>query len=143
VIMLVVFARRRDWFHAWAVALVTGGGLVLTEVLKLVFHRTRPLTAAEFMAHPTYSFPSGHTMNSMITYGFLTILCLERVRERSRRFAIVLAALVVIGAIGFSRVYLGVHFVTDVAGGWLAGAAWLIVGVGGYRFAQQHYTQRR
>ena len=137
VITLVVFGRRGDWFHVWAVALVTGGGLLLSTILKFVFHRARPLTAAEFMTHPSYSFPSGHAMNSMVTYGFLTLLLLNRVHERGRRVGIVLAALVVIGAIGFSRVYLGVHFVTDVVGGWLAGAAWLIVGIGGYRFAQQ------
>lgn len=140
-ITLVVLARRRDWFHVWAVALVTGGGLLLSTILKFVFHRARPLTAAEFMTHPSYSFPSGHAMNSMITYGFLAFLALDLVRERGRRIAIVIVALVVIGAIGFSRVYLGVHFVTDVVGGWLAGTAWLIVGIGGYRFAQQRLSQ--
>lgn len=139
---LIVFWRRHDWFHVWAVALVTGGGLLLSTILKFVFHRARPLTAAEFMTHPSYSFPSGHAMNSMITYGFLALLLLDRVRERGRRAGIALAALVVIGAIGFSRVYLGVHFVTDVVGGWLAGAAWLLVGIGGYRFAQQRLATR-
>ena len=134
---LIVLARRHDWFRAWAVALVAGGGLLLSAMLKLVFHRARPLTAAEFMAHPSYSFPSGHAMNSMITYGFLALLLLDRVHERGRRIAIVFGALALTGAIGFSRVYLGVHFMSDVAGGWLAGAAWLIVGIAGYRFAQQ------
>lgn len=142
VIALVMLVRRHDRFHAWAVALVTGGGLALSEILKLAFHRARPLTAAEFMTHPTYSFPSGHAMNSMITYGFLTFLLLARVRERARRIALTLAAVIVIAAIGFSRVYLGVHFVTDVVGGWLAGAAWLIVGIGGYRFAQRRVAAR-
>lgn len=142
IITLIVLARRRDWFHAWAVALVTGGGLLLTEILKLVFHRARPLTAAEFMTHPSYSFPSGHAMNSMIAYGFLAVLLLDRTRERGRRVVIVLGALALTGVIGFSRVYLGVHFATDVVGGWLAGAAWLLVGIGGYRFAQQRLSPR-
>lgn len=140
-ITLVALARRRDWFHVWAVALVTGGGLLLSTILKFTFHRARPLTAAEFMTHPSYSFPSGHAMNSMITYGFLAFLLLARVQELSRRLLIILVALIVIGAIGFSRVYLGVHFVSDVVGGWLAGTAWLIVGVGGYRFAQQRLSR--
>ena len=141
VITVAVFTRRRDWFHALAVVFVTGGGLVLTEVLKLTFHRARPLTASEFMTHPTYSFPSGHAMNSMIAYGFLAVLLLDRARDRTRRIAIVLSALLLTGAIGFSRVYLGVHFVTDVVGGWLAGAAWLLIGIGGYRFAARHYNR--
>jgi len=141
-ISLIVFARRHDWFHVCAVALVTGGGLALSTILKLVFHRARPLTAAEFMTHPSYSFPSGHSMNSMIAYGFLLVLLLDRVHERGRRVALVLGGVVVIGAIGFSRVYLGVHFLTDVVGGWLAGAAWLIVGIGGYRFAQRRFAGR-
>ncbi len=142
-ISLIVFARRHDWFHVWAVALVTGGGLLLSTILKFVFHRARPLTAAEFMTHPTYSFPSGHAMNSMITYGFLLLLLLDHVHERGKRVALVLGGLVIIGAIGFSRVYLGVHFVTDVIGGWIAGAAWLTVGIGGYRFAQRRFARRQ
>lgn len=141
-IALIALARQRDWLRAWAVALVTGGGLLLSTILKLIFHRARPLTAAEFMTHPSYSFPSGHAMNSMITYGFLALLLLDRVHASGKRVAIVLAAVIVIGAIGFSRVYLGVHFVTDVVGGWLAGAAWLIVAIGGYRFAQQRRLPR-
>ena len=142
VISLIVLMRRRDWLRVWAVALVPGGGLLLSEILKLIFHRARPLTAAEFMTHPTYSFPSGHAMNSVISYGFLTLLLLDRVQQRSRRVAITLGAVVFIGAIGFSRVYLGVHYVSDVVGGWLAGVAWLIAGTGGYRFAQRHYFRR-
>jgi len=142
-ISLLGFARRHDWFHVWAVALVTGGGLVLSTILKLVFHRARPLSAAEFMTHPSYSFPSGHAMNSMIAYGFLLVLLLDHVHERGRRVALILGGIAVIAAIGFSRVYLGVHFLTDVVGGWLAGAAWLIVGIAGYRFAQHRFARRQ
>ena len=82
-------------------------------------------------------------MNSMIAYGFLLVLLLDHVHERGRRVALILGGIAVIAAIGFSRVYLGVHFLTDVVGGWLAGAAWLIVGIAGYRFAQHRFARRQ
>lgn len=132
---------RRDWHRTIAVVLATGGGLVLSNVLKLVFHRGRPETAAEFITRTTWSFPSGHAMNSMITYGFLTVLLLDHVAERQKRTAVVIGAVILIGAIGFSRVYLGVHYMSDVAGGWLAGGAWLIACVIGYRFALRTSTR--
>lgn len=132
--VLLLFAWRREWHRAIAVAVATGGGLVLSNVLKLVFHRGRPDTATEFITRHTWSFPSGHAMNSMITYGFLTVLLLDHVAGRRRRRTVIMGAAVLIGAIGFSRVYLGVHYMSDVAGGWLAGGAWLIVCATAYRF---------
>jgi Membrane-associated phospholipid phosphatase len=135
--VLLWFAWHRDWHRALAVALTTGGGIVLSNVLKLVFHRGRPETATEFITRHTWSFPSGHSMNSTITYGFLTVLLLDHVTERRKRTAIVVGAAILIGAIGFSRVYLGVHYMSDVVGGWIAGGAWLIVCAIGYRFTQE------
>jgi membrane-associated phospholipid phosphatase len=130
------FARRRDWRTSAAIAITSGGGVLLSSLLKLVFHRGRPETATEFITRQTWSFPSGHAMNSMISYGFLAMLLLERTTDRRRRIAIVVVAAILIGAIGFSRLYLGVHYLSDVVGGWLAGAAWLLVCVSGYRVAQ-------
>ena len=129
-------AWRRDWVAAIALVATTTCGVLLDSVLKFVFHRGRPETAMEFIRHASWSFPSGHAMNSMIGYGFLTVLLLGHVRQPRRRAAIVIAAVLLIGVIGFSRLYLGVHYVSDVTGGWLAGGAWLIVCVSAYRFAR-------
>ena len=136
------FLWKRERREAIAVAVTSGGGVVVSHVLKLIFHRGRPETASEFITRHSWSFPSGHSMNSIIGYGFLTILLLDRIAQHGRRVAIAVAAVVLIGAIGFSRLYLGVHFLSDVAGGFIAGGAWLIVCVTGYRFAQRRVPQR-
>lgn len=130
------FAWRRDWQRAGALALTSVGGVALSNVLKMVFHRGRPETATEFITRQTWSFPSGHAMNSMISYGFLALLLLEFVKGRRERIAVLVVTVVLIATIGFSRVYLGVHYLSDVGGGWIAGAAWLVVCASGYRFAQ-------
>jgi membrane-associated phospholipid phosphatase len=132
---VVYFAWRREWRTAIALALTSGGGVVLSNVLKTVFHRGRPATVVEFIPHPSWSFPSGHALNSVVSYGFLVVLLLERVHDTRKRVAVVLAAAVMIIAIGFSRLYLGVHYLSDVTGGWIAGAAWLLVCVSAYRLA--------
>jgi undecaprenyl-diphosphatase len=132
---VLYFAWRREWRTAIALALTSSGGVVLSNVLKVVFHRGRPATVVEFIPHPSWSFPSGHALNSVVSYGFLTLLLLERIRDGRQRIAVVLAALVMIIAIGFSRLYLGVHYLSDVTGGWVAGVAWLLVCASAYRLA--------
>jgi membrane-associated phospholipid phosphatase len=131
---MLYLAWRREWRTAIALGLTTGGGVVLSNVLKVVFHRGRPATVVEFIPHPSWSFPSGHALNSVVSYGFLTMILLDRIEDRRKQAAVVLAAVVMIVAIGFSRLYLGVHYLSDVTGGWLAGAAWLLVCVSAYRF---------
>jgi len=133
---------KRDRRDALALAVTCGGGVIASNILKLVFRRGRPETATEFVTRHTWSFPSGHSMNSIIGYGFLTILLLDRVTQPHRRMAIIVAAALLIGGIGFSRLYLGVHYLSDVGGGFIAGAAWLTVCVTGFRFAQRRVPPR-
>jgi undecaprenyl-diphosphatase len=130
---VVAFAWRREWLPAGALALASIGGSVLDNVLKPLFHRGRPETAWEFVSHPSWSFPSGHAMNSIVGFGFLAMLLLERQPRRPIRIAILTAAVLLIAVIGFSRLYLGVHYLSDVVGGYLAGAVWLLVCIAGYR----------
>ena len=138
---IVYFVWRRQRRDAVAVAVTSGGGVIVSNILKLIFHRGRPETASEFITRHTWSFPSGHSMNSIIGYGFLTLLLLDHVVGQRRRLAVIVTAVVLIGAIGFSRLYLGVHYLSDVGGGWIAGGAWLIVCATGYRFAQRRVPQ--
>jgi undecaprenyl-diphosphatase len=139
---IVYFAWRRQRREALAVSVTSGGGVIVSNILKLVFHRGRPETASEFITRHTWSFPSGHSMNSIIGYGFLTLLLLDHVAQRRRRLALIVGAVLLIGAIGFSRLYLGVHYLSDVGGGFIAGGAWLTVCATGYRFAQRRVPQR-
>jgi undecaprenyl-diphosphatase len=124
VVMLTVY--RRNW-RAVAVgwALLFGGGKLVEFLLKHLFHRTRPAGSQA----ASYSYPSGHAMGAMIGYGILAYLLLRRAERPATRVAITAGAGVVILAVGTSRLVLGVHFFTDVVGGYAAGATWLLLSI--------------
>jgi undecaprenyl-diphosphatase len=120
----VTLAIRRRWRLA-AYLLVTGAGaLVLDPVLKSLTGRLRPVVAHP-VAHGTgNSFPSGHSLGSIVCYGALYLVFLPALGGRWRTvFTAVTAALVAL--IGISRILLGVHYVSDVLGGWAVGITWL------------------
>lgn len=111
---------------------VTGiGSLIIDPALKTVVGRVRPVVADPVAYGPGNSFPSGHALGSIVSYGALLLVFLPALPRRARRPVTALVALVVL-AIGFSRIALGVHYVSDVVGGWLLGIAWL--GITGYAF---------
>jgi membrane-associated phospholipid phosphatase len=121
---LIVFL----WFHwrratAW-LGVTLAGALVLDLTLKFAFHRARP--APFFGPLPrTYSFPSGHALFSFCFYGVLAGLLADRVRSLPWRILIWTCAALLVLAIGFSRIYLGVHYPSDVIAGYLAAAIWV------------------
>ncbi len=101
-----------------------GSGTVLSETLKLGFARPRPDLVAHLAEVQSASFPSGHAMISAIAYLTLGVL-LTRVHERRRtKFLVMTYAVTLTLLIGLSRIYLGVHWPTDVLAGWALGAAW-------------------
>ena len=115
-------AGRRKQASALAACLL--GAIVLENVLKLVLHRARP--DVFFGTLPaTYSFPSGHALFAMCFYGALAIIATDsNLSIQKRAFVWFIAILLVLG-IGLSRIYLGVHYPSDVLAGYLAGAAWI------------------
>ena len=123
-------AWRRDWLLFWAWLAINLGGGVVQYALKLSVHRTRPEYAAQYLHGVSYSFPSGHTMDTTITFTMLAFV-LERLYDlpSRRRTALYLAAAALIVLVGFSRIYLGVHYPSDVFGGVAAGLAWLTAGL--------------
>ena len=111
---------------AWLMLAAVFGGIALSDLLKFAFGRPRPDFISPAARVFTTSFPSGHATLSAITY--LTIAALLAPGQSSHRiglYFIVLAALLTI-LIGVSRIYLGVHYPTDVLGGWCVGAAWAL-----------------
>lgn len=132
-VVAVLLLARRDWRHLTVLGVTCGGGALLNAMLKAIFHRARPMYATEFHA-TSWSFPSGHAMDSLIVYG-LFAYWLARRKPAARTLVFVGTALLV-GCIGFARIYLGVHYLSDVLAGYSAGVAWLIVCVSGYRFAE-------
>jgi undecaprenyl-diphosphatase len=100
------------------------GVAVLDVTLKYAFHRARPV--AFFGATPgSYSFPSGHALGSLCFYGMLAAILAARARGRVAKFCVWMAAAFLVGMIGFSRIYLGVHYPSDVIAGYCAAAVWV------------------
>ena len=133
VIAALVLLARRDWRHLVMIAVTAGGGALLNLALKSAFHRARPSFAAEFPVTSS-SFPSGHAMDSLIGYGLLAYWLGSRFPRTQRSINAVVVALVAL--IGFARIYLGVHYLSDVIAGYSAGFIWLMVSITGYRFAE-------
>ncbi len=115
-------AAGKPWWTLRFLAASGLGGLVV-RALKAVFSRDRPLEAVVEAAG--WSFPSGHAFASTVFYGLVVALVCRITRRPGVRAAAAVAGAVVIGAVGLSRVALGVHYLSDVAAGWAAGAAWL------------------
>ncbi|MFY1701200.1 phosphatase PAP2 family protein [Micromonospora sp. WMMA1923] len=112
--------------------IVTGlGALILDPSLKTLVDRLRPEVDVPIGTYAGQSFPSGHALGSMVAYGAILLVFLPAIAPRWRKLAIALVGVVVF-LIGFTRVALGVHFVSDVLGAWLLGAAWL--GITAYAF---------
>jgi undecaprenyl-diphosphatase len=124
--MAVFVFYRRGWrLSAVLLVVSTGGSVVLTTVLKGVFQRTRPeLFDAGYQAS-FYSFPSGHATVAVGFYGMLTVILAYRMRGAAW-WAVAACGLLVVLLIGFSRLYLGVHYPTDVLAGYLSALLWLV-----------------
>jgi undecaprenyl-diphosphatase len=124
VIALAVFAKLKWRRAALWLTIAMAGSLVLDLTLKYVYHRTRP-TAYFGMAPHSYSFPSGHAMCSFCFYGVLAGLLSARTKPLAWRLLIWFAAAALVIAIGLSRIYLGVHYPSDVVAGYLAATVWV------------------
>ncbi len=138
VLVAILLAARQRWLMlgAWGAAL--GGASVLNSILKAIIHRPRPVYAAAYLHTYTYSFPSGHAMGSLIGYGMLAYLLIVLWTERrSTRLGVIAVTAVLVLAIGMSRLYLGVHYFSDVVGGFAAGVVWLSACVSGLEIARR------
>ena len=119
--------RRRLDYWLLALACTVPGGMVVNGLMKLAFARARPVFAQPLVTLDTYSFPSGHASGATLFYGFLACLLVSHVRSSGKRVAIVAGAALMVAAVGFSRIYLGAHYLTDVLAGIAEGLAWLAI----------------
>jgi undecaprenyl-diphosphatase len=133
-VAMVVLLARRDWRHLVVLFTACCGGALLNGVLKLVFRRARPSFASEFSV-TSWSFPSGHAMDSLIAYGLFAYWIASQFPRA--RLAAIAGGVVLVVTIGYARIYLGVHYLSDVLAGYSAGLIWLTACITGYQFAEQ------
>jgi len=122
-----LLVRKQRWFSLLAVVLVVAGGAVLNVLLKNIFHRGRPAFDNPIVVLTSYSFPSGHAMSATVLYGILGVLVAQASESWRWRTAALLVAGLLILMVGFSRLALGVHYLSDVLAAMAAGLAWLSI----------------
>lgn len=120
---------RRQRLYIIPLLVVFLGSEVFVSLAKLVFHRPRPSGAITSYHETSFSFPSSHAALSIALYGFLSYLIWRTTRRLSSRLWTLAGLVVLVSLIGFSRLYLGVHFFSDIWGGYLIGALWLVIGI--------------
>lgn len=121
----VILAWLRFWRDLGLFIVTMSGEIILEMALKASYMRARPEPFFDLPAPASYSFPSGHALGSLCFYGIAAFMILRHSDSRWIRIAVSAAAAVLILAIGFSRVYLGVHYPSDVLGGYFVGVIWL------------------
>jgi membrane-associated phospholipid phosphatase len=130
-LVAAVLLWRRCWslLAAWLVAVL--GGEALNLLLKDLIARPRPRFEHPLVVETSYSFPSGQAMESLVVYGMLAYLAMLTPGGPGKRAALVGGLAVLVALIGFSRAYLGAHYLSDVVGGFAAGGAWLSIVITG------------
>ena len=121
-----LFIRKHRWYSL-KVPVVALGSITLNIVLKFFFDRPRPITP--LVEASGLSFPSGHSMVAASFYGLLIYLVWHNVRNKAVRNLLIALLAVFVVLIGFSRIYLRVHYATDVVAGFAAGFLWVVVGI--------------
>lgn len=121
---LFLLWRRRPYWVA-AIWLSVFGGMALNKLLKYAFHRPRPYINEPILSLTGYSFPSGHTMTATVLVTVLAAYFVAHTERLATRILVVLSASLLIALVGFSRMYLGAHYLSDVLGALAEGLAWL------------------
>lgn len=131
VVLLLIFKQVK--IGIWYGLTVFLGSSILNNLLKRLFERPRPDMVEQLISEQSLSFPSGHAMGSVILYGGLAFLInhLLSLQKKPRSLLIIIVS-ILIPLIGLSRMYLGVHYPTDVLGGFLMGGAWLSFSIAFY-----------
>ncbi len=125
VLMGLYYIYKRFWPEFWMVLLGKGGGVLVFMGLSYIFHRPRPTLTNPLVGTLTIpGFPSGHAISAITSYGLIAYLLMPMVRTRAARRVIVIIAVLIILFIGFSRTYVGGHYLSDVLAGYAVGTAW-------------------
>jgi undecaprenyl-diphosphatase len=143
---LILYFLKKRWIVSIEAAIVLISASFLNSFLKSWISRPRPDTDLHLVEATSFSYPSGHAMSAMAFYGFLVYLTFKFVRPAWLKTLLIIFFICLILAIGTSRVYLGVHYPSDVVAGFAAGATWLILcilllSIGRYRGVLRAYKK--
>ena len=121
-VLIFMFCKKNRWF----ITIDLVGVTLVNQVIKHIIRRPRP-NVLRLVEESGYSFPSGHSMVSMAFYGIIIYLVYKNVSNKYLKWILIILLSLLILSIGFSRIYVGVHYFTDVVGGFLLGLAYLII----------------
>ncbi|HSE31548.1 MAG TPA: phosphatase PAP2 family protein [Pyrinomonadaceae bacterium] len=138
-IIVLSFIFRKWKREAILLTVTMIGASLLNITLKLTFKRVRPEPFFNLATPKSWSFPSGHSLASFCFFGALAVIVNARIKSRRLRIAIGITAAVIIFLIGLSRIYLGVHYATDVIAGFTAALIW----IGAVKFVEDQLVRRR
>jgi len=123
--LVVFFAWKRWWPSLVTLVVAVPGGMLLNEWVKILVHRQRPFVDGPFVDWSGYSFASGHTIGATLLYGQLLLFILPALKGRRWRLLSILSTISLVALVGFSRIALGAHFLTDVLAAVFFGIIWL------------------
>ena len=126
-LLVLFFVWKRWWPSLVTLIVAVPGGMLLNELVKVLVHRHRPFVDGPFVDWSGYSFASGHTIGATLLYGQLLLFVLPALKARQWRVLTVCSAALLIALVGFTRIALGAHFLTDVLAGILFGILWLAI----------------
>lgn len=124
---VIFLVWRRRWHGLISMILIVPGGLLLNCALKVLVHRQRPFVHGAFAFWDGYSFPSGHTIGATLLYGMLIAALFRAVKDWHIRLPAVAGGAILVLLVGFSRIALGAHYLTDVLGAIALGIVWLLL----------------
>ncbi len=123
--LALFLAWKRQWYWFMAFLIAMPGGMLLNTLIKEVIHRPRPDFSDLLLTLTTYGFPSGHAAAATLLYGFLATYVIVCLRARWWSALVALIAFFCVMLVGLSRIYLRVHYLSDVLGSMSEGVAWL------------------
>ncbi|TQS71045.1 phosphatase PAP2 family protein [Ornithinibacillus gellani] len=135
-LVIVLFIKRRFAEGLWLGGTILFGAAIATKILKKAFDRDRP-EFLQLIEKTTESFPSGHVTGTTVFYGLVGLVAVLLVNSVWKKVVIGFITIAWIGFVMYTRIYLGVHFPTDVIGGFLFGTACILISIGVYLLVQQ------
>jgi undecaprenyl-diphosphatase len=141
-ICILFLASKRCWHGVLSALLIVPGGLLLNSAIKVLVHRHRPFLSSSFATWDGYSFPSGHTIGATLLYGMLIVALVPLLKGRHWKIMAVSAGSLLVILVGFSRIALGAHYLTDVIAAIGLGLAWLVICKTGLGQARVYHRRR-